>query len=46
MDNCKVAISGKCVGQLKKLDDDGNATDAGNYQSVFILMVLEKIKED
>ena len=23
------------VGQLKKLDDNGNATDAGNYQSMF-----------
>ena len=28
------------VGQLKKLDDDGNATDAGdNDQSLFILMI-------
>ena len=23
------------VGQLKKLDDNDNATDAGNYQSMF-----------
>ena len=33
------------VGQLKKLDGDGNATDAGNDQSLFILTILEKIKE-
>ena len=35
----------KFVGQLKKLDDDGNATDAGNGQSMFVLTTLEKIKE-
>ena len=36
------------VGQLKKLDDDddnGNATDVGNDQSMFVLTILEKIKE-
>ena len=33
------------VGQLKKLDDDGNATDASNGQSMFVLAILEKIKE-
>ena len=33
------------VGQLKKLDRDGNATDAGNDQSMFILTISEKIKE-
>ena len=33
------------VGQLKKLDGDGNASNAGNDQSMFILMILEKIKE-
>ena len=33
------------VGQLKKLDADDNATDAGNDQSMFVLTILEKIKE-
>ena len=33
------------IGQLKKLDDNGNATDAGNDQSMFVLTILEKIKE-
>ena len=33
------------VGQLQKLDDDGNARDAGNGQSIFLLTILEKIKE-
>ena len=33
------------MGQLKKLDGDGNASDAGNNQSMFILIILEKIKE-
>ena len=33
------------VGQLKKLGADGNATDAGNPQSMFVLVILEKIKE-
>ena len=33
------------VGQLKKPDADDNATDAGNYQSMFILMILEKMKK-
>ena len=32
------------VGQLKKLDGDGNATDAGNDQSMFVLTILEKIR--
>ena len=35
----------KFVGQLKKLDSDGNATDVGNDQSMFVLTILEKIKE-
>ena len=26
-------------------DDDGNATDAGNDQSMFVLTILEKFKE-
>ena len=30
------------VGQLKKLCNDGNATDAGNDQSMFVLTILEK----
>ena len=33
------------VRQLKKLDDNNNATDAANDQSMFILTILEKIKE-
>ena len=33
------------VGKLKKLDAYGNATDAGNDQSMFVLTILEKIKE-
>ena len=33
------------VGQLKKLDDNGNATDVDYDQSMFVLMILEKIKE-
>ena len=33
------------VGQLKKIGADGNATDAGNDQSVFVLTILEKIKK-
>ena len=34
------------VDRLKKLDTDDNATDAGgNDQSMFVLKVLEKIKE-
>ena len=33
------------VGQLKQLDINGNATDVGNDQSMFVLMILEKIKE-
>ena len=32
-------------GQLKKLDNNGNATEAGNGQSMFILKVLQKMKE-
>ena len=36
----------KFVGQLKNLDDDGNATNAGdNDQSMIVLIILEKIKE-
>ena len=33
------------VGQLKNLDGDGNTTDAGSDQSMFVLTILEKIKE-
>ena len=33
------------VGQFKKIDASGNATDAGNDQSTFVLTILEKIKE-
>ena len=34
------------VGQLKKLDGNGNATDAGNNdESMFVLTVLEKNKD-
>ena len=34
------------VGQLKKLDPEDNATDAAcNDQSMFVLTILEKIKE-
>ena len=34
------------VGQLKKLDAEDNATDAGdNDQSMFVLIILEKINE-
>ena len=33
------------VEQVKNLGDDNNATDAGNDQSMFILMISEKIKE-
>ena len=31
--------------QLKKLDDNDNATDEGNDQSIFVLTILGKIKE-
>ena len=31
--------------ELVGLDDDGNATDAGNHQSMLVLTILEKIKE-
>ena len=30
------------VGQLKKLDDDGNDTDLGNDQSMFVFKISEK----
>ena len=30
------------VGQLKQLDNNGNATDAGNDESTFVLTILEK----
>ena len=33
------------LGQLKKLGDDGNATDAGSGQYMSVLTILEKIKE-
>ena len=35
----------KLVGQLKRIDSNGNATDVGNDQSTFILTILIKIKE-
>ena len=35
----------KFVGQLKKIDGDGNITDAGPNQSMFVLTILEKFKE-
>ena len=31
--------------QFKKLNDNGNATDVGNDQSIFVLTILEKVKE-
>ena len=33
------------VGRLKNLDANGNTIDAGNDQSIFVLTILEKIKE-
>ena len=33
------------VGKLKTLDDDDNALDANGKQYMFILIILEKIKE-
>ena len=33
------------IGQLKRLDDDGNTRDAGADQSMSVLTVLEKIHE-
>ena len=33
------------VGKVKKLDHNENDTDAGNDQSMFVLAILEKIKE-
>ena len=33
------------VGKLKKLDDNDNGADGGNDQSMFVLIILEKIKE-
>lgn len=33
------------IGQLQNLDANCNATDAGNDQSMFVLTILEKIKE-
>ena len=36
----------KFVRQLKRLDANGNATDTGNDQSVFVLTISEKIKCD
>ena len=33
------------IGQLTNLDNDGNATEAGNAESMFLLMDLEKFKE-
>ena len=33
------------VGQLKKKKDNGNATNAGGNQNMFVLVILEIIKE-
>ena len=33
------------VVQLKKLDDNGYSTNADNEQSMFILTILEKLRE-
>ena len=33
------------VGKLKELDANDNVTGAGNDQSMFVLTILEKIKE-
>ena len=33
------------VGQLKKLDNNDNATDSGADQSMFVLTILEKQKK-
>ena len=33
------------IGQLKKLDNNGNAKDAGNNLCMFVLTILEKIKK-
>ena len=30
---------------IKKLAANGNATDVGNYQSMFVVTITEKIKE-
>ena len=35
----------KLVGQLKRTDSNGNATDVRNDQSTFILTILVKIKK-
>ena len=32
------------LGEIKKLDVNDSATDAGNDQSMFVLTILEKIK--
>ena len=32
-------------GQLKKLEDHGNAKESDNDKSMFVLKILEKIKE-
>ena len=33
------------IGQLQNLDANCNATDAGNDQSMFVVTIVEKIKE-
>ena len=33
------------VGQLNNLDDDNNAADVGDNQSMSVLVILEKIKQ-
>ena len=33
------------VGQLNNLDDDNNAADVGDNQSMSVLIILEKIKQ-
>ena len=34
------------VGKLKKLVNDGNTTDAGNDQIMFVLTILEEIETE
>ena len=43
--NLKAIQEREFVGQLKQFDNNGNAADACNIQSMFVLMILEKIKE-
>ena len=41
----KAIIKDYLLDNLKKIDNNGDVTDRGNYQSMFILTILEKIKE-